>query len=102
MNIHKTPQGEHWKLLALFLENAMLGKGMNRTQLGEKVGVHSSTIKRFFELDFCLKFDTVLAIAKELELNIFFETRDESAEISKWFEDAMEQLGRRPDKLPKN
>jgi len=102
MNIHNTPQGEHWKLLALFLENAMLGKGMNRTQLGEKVGVHSSTIKRFFELDFCLKFDTVLAIAKELELNIFFETRDQSAEISKWFEDAMEQLGRRPDKLPKN
>ena len=102
MNIHNTPQGEHWKLLALFLENAMRGKEINRTQLASKVGVHSSTIKRFFELDFCLKFDTVLAIAKELELNIFFETRDESAEISKWFEDAMEQLGRRPERLPKN
>ena len=76
MNIHKTPQGEHWKLRALFLENAMKHKGMNRTQLAEKVGVHSSTIKRFFELEFCLKFDTVLAIAKELELDISFKTRD--------------------------
>lgn len=99
---NQNAQGEHWKAFALFLENAMKHKGMNRTQLAEAIGVHSSTIKRFFELEFCLKFDVVLAIIKELELNIFFETRDESAEINKWFEDAMERLGRRPDRLPKN
>ena len=75
MNVNQIPQGEQWKLLALFLENAMKHKGMNRTQLGEKVGVHSSTIKRFFELDFCLKFDTVLAIAKELDLDIYFKSK---------------------------
>src|SRR5690606_33351494 len=98
----KNPQGEHWKAFALFLEKAMEHKGMNRTQLAEKIGVHSSTIKRFFELEFCVKFDVVLAIIHALELNIFFESRDESAELNKWFEDAMEQLGRRPDRLPKN
>ncbi len=101
MNNENT-QGEYWKVLALFFENAMKAKGMNRTQLAEQVGVHSSTIKRFFELEFCLKFDVVLDIVRALELNIFFETREESAEMNKWFEDAMEQLGRRPDKLPKN
>ncbi len=99
---NQNTQGEHWKAFALFLENAMTAKGMNRTQLASKIGVHRSTIKRFFDLDFCLKFDDVLKIIQALELNIFFETKDESAEISKWFEDAMEDLGRRPDKLPKN
>ena len=80
----------------------MKAKGMNRTQLAEAIGVHKSTIKRFFELEFCVKFDVVLAMIHALEMNIFFESRDESAQINKWFEDAMDQLGRRPDKLPKN
>ncbi|MBK5213380.1 MAG: helix-turn-helix transcriptional regulator [Flavobacteriaceae bacterium] len=99
---NKTPQGEHWKAFALFLEKAMNAQGMNRTQLAEKVGVHSSTIKRFFELEFCVKFDVVLKMVHALQLNIFFESQDESAELNKWFEDAMDQLGRRPDKLSKN
>jgi hypothetical protein len=80
----------------------MKHQGMNRSQLAEAVNVHPSTIKRFFELEFCLKFDVVLAIIKELQLNIFFESRDDSAQLNQWFEQAMEQLGRRPDKLPKN
>lgn len=101
MNSNNT-SGEHWKVIALFLENAMKHKGMNRTQLAVKAGVSSSTIKRFFELEFCLKLDIVLEIAKALELNIFFESRDQSAQLNKWFEDAMDSLGRRPDKLPKN
>lgn len=97
-----TDFSSHWKLFALFFKNAMEAKGYNVSQLAEKIGVHRSTLKRFFDLEFPLKFDTILALIHALELNIFFETRDESAEINKWFEDAMEQLGRRPDKLPKN
>lgn len=96
------PQGEHWKVFALFFKEAMLHKNMKASQLAEKIGVSPSTITRFLNLDFCLRFDYVLKIVHALELNMFFETRDESAEISKWFEDAMDQLGRRPDKLPKN
>lgn len=95
-------KGEHWKAFALFFKNAMDAKGLNQSQLAEKVGVHRSTLKRFFELEFCLKFDTILAIVHALELNLFFESRDDSAELNKWFEEAMEELGRRPDKLPKN
>ena len=70
---NQTTQGDQWKSIALLLENVMKHKGMNRAQLAGKVGVHRSTIKRFFELDFCLRFDIVLSIAKELELNILFE-----------------------------
>lgn len=99
---NKNTQGEHWKAFALFLQNAMEAKGINRTQLAQKIGVHSSTIKRFFELEFCVRFDVVLAIIHALDLNIFFKTHDESAELNKWFEDAMEQLGRRQNQFPKN
>ena len=95
-------KSEGWKVFALYFKNAMKAKGMNQSQLAEKVGVHRSTLKRFFELDFCLKFDVILAIVQALDLNVFFESRDQSAEMNKWFEDAMEELGRRPDKLPKN
>lgn len=100
--INPLQQGEQWKAFALFFKKAMESKGMNQSQLAEKVGIHRSSLKRFFDLEFALKFDTVLAIIHALELNIFFETRDESSNLNKWFENAMEELGRRPDKLPKN
>ena len=93
---------EHWKVFALFFQEAMKEKGMNREQLSRNVGVHSSKIKRFFELEFPLKFDIVLRIIHALELNMFFESRDSDTDLNKLFENAMEQLGRRPDKLPKN
>lgn len=96
------PQSEHWKLFALFFKEAMEAKGMKASQLAYRIGISPSTITRFFNLEFCLRFDYVLKIAHALQLNIFFETKDESAQINKWFEDAMEQLGRRPDRLPKN
>lgn len=80
----------------------MQAKGLKASQLAKQVDLSPSTITRFFNLEFCLKFDAVLKIVHALDLNLFFETRDQSAEMSKWFEDAMDQLGRRPNKLPKN
>lgn len=102
MNNQVTPQSEYWKVLALFFKNAAQAKGLSPTQLAKRVGCAPSTLIRFFNLEFCVKLDLVLAIAHHLQLNILFETRDQSAELNKWFEEAMEQLGRRPDRLPKN
>lgn len=102
MGIEPIPQYNQWEVFALFFKNAMEAKGMKPSQLAAKIGASPSTITRFFDLEFCIRFDYILKIVNALELNIFFETRDESAEINKWFEDAMTELGRRPDKLPKN
>lgn len=93
---------EHWKVIALFFNNAMKAKGIRPSHLAQSIGASPSTVKRFFELEFCLRFDYVLAIANALDLNIFFQTREESSEMNKWFEDAMEELGHRPNNLPKN
>lgn len=98
----KTPQGEHCKVLALFFKEVMEARQMSQSQLAEKVGIHRSTIKRFFDLEFCLRFDLVIKIVQALELNMFFETRDSKTDLNIAFEKAMEQLGRRPDKLSKN
>jgi len=101
MNSQKN-QSEQWKLFALLFKNAMEAQGLNSYNLSKKVGCSPSTLTRFFNLEFCLRFDYILKIVNELNLNIFFETREDSQDLNKWFEDAMEKLGRRPDKLPKN
>tara|TARA_A100000171_G_C2111354_1_gene135224 strand:+ start:608 stop:946 length:339 start_codon:yes stop_codon:yes gene_type:complete len=102
MNNNKNEPSEHWKVFALFFQEAMKDKEMNSSQLAEKIGVHRSTLKRFFDLDFPLKFDVILKIVHALELNLFFESRNSETDLNQLFEKAMTELGRRPDKLPKN
>lgn len=93
---------EHWKVFALFFKEVMDSKKLTTSALALKIGVHRSTLKRFFDLDFPLKFDVILKIAEALDLNMFFETKDSKTNLNQLFENAMERLGRRPDKLPKN
>lgn len=75
--------GEHWKVFALFFKNAMESKGMNQSQLVKEINknrasdvkAHRSTIKRFFDLESCAKFDTVLEVSEALGLNIEFKKK---------------------------
>lgn len=92
----------HWKAFALFFKNVMEAKGMTVYALAKKTEMQESTIHRFFNLDFCLRFDRVLKIVHALELNLFFESRDSDSDLNQSFEKAMEELGRRAGKLPKN
>lgn len=80
----------------------MKQKGWTDQVLADKIGVHRSTLNRFFNLEFCLRFDYVLKIIHGLDLNMFLKTQDDESEMNKAFEKAMEELGRRQDKLPKN
>ena len=41
-------------------------------------------------------------LAKALKMNVFFEDQESKTELNVIFERAMESLGRRPDKLPRN
>ena len=61
-----------WHSYALLLKKEMKIQGLNQSELAEKAGLNRSTIGRFFELQFCPKLDTVIAVAKalDLELNI--------------------------------
>lgn len=78
----KNQPSEHWKVFALFFKEITENKGWSNSQLANKVGVHRSTINRFFDLDFPLKFDVILKIAQALELNIFFESRNSETDLN--------------------
>jgi len=55
-----------------------------------------------FQLKYCPSLQNWLKILKAVEVNIFFEDRESKTDLNKLFESAMVELGRRPDKLPKN
>lgn len=94
---------KHWQTIAILLDKVAQEKGVSRYRLAKETGASESTIKRFFELDFCVKFDLVLEIARALDLKIFFQSEDSDTDLGQIFEKAMEEkIGVRAKKLPKN
>lgn len=92
----------HWKVFILLAKNIAAEKNISNYEIAEKTGYAESTIGRIFKLEFCPKLQIFLDILRVLEVNIFFESRDSDTDLNLMFEKAMEDLGRRPDKLPKN
>lgn len=90
------------QVFILLLEEIRLQKNMSRYKLAKLTGLPESTIKRVLDLENEPSLSNFLAIAKALEINFFFETRDSETDLSKGFEDAMEKLGRRPNRLSDN
>ena len=73
-----------------------------RGQCAEQTGMIQSAVSRFFSLKFKPTIDTFLQVSKAIKVNFFFEDQESKTDLNKCFEKAMEQLGRRVDKLPKN
>lgn len=93
---------KHWKILVLVIKQAAANKKITARQLSIRCGVSPSTITRIFDLDFCPKLDLFISMARECGINFFIEDQASDYDLSIWFEKAMTELGRRPDKLPKN
>lgn len=97
-----TNQNEQWMLLILLLKEIAEQKGLTQQQIAEKSEMHQSHISRFFALKYAPNLDTFLKVAKAIEVNFFFEDKESNTDLNKAFEKAMEELGRRVEKLPKN
>ena len=93
---------ETWKVLVLTLKNIAEDKGITQETIAERTGFTQSNISRIFSLRYCPTLQTFLAIATAIEINFFFEDRNGKTELNIMFEKAMTELGRRPNKLPKN
>lgn len=95
---------QQWMLLVLLIKEIAIQKLGNgwQTQLAEKTNFTQSNISRMFGLKYTPSFKNFLIIAKALNVNFFFEDKDDVTDLNVAFNNAMEQLGRRPDKLPKN
>jgi hypothetical protein len=104
MKNNENTNEQQWKLLVLLLQEIAIqkhGKGW-QTWLSENTPFAQSNISRMFGLKYTPSFKNFLILAKALKVNFFFEDQEDSSDLNLAFEKAMEQLGRRPDKLPKN
>lgn len=93
---------QDWQVLVLLLKEVAKERNINQEQLADMTDLKQSSISRLFGLKFCPNMRTYLAVAKALELNVFFEPRDSKTDLSLAFERAMDELGRRSDALSKN
>ena len=91
-----------WKLLVLLLQQIAEQKGLTQQQIAEKSEMHQSHISRFFALKYAPNMDTFLKVSKAIGVNFFFEDQESKTDLNLAMEKAMEELGRRVDKLPKN
>lgn len=91
-----------WKVLVLMLKNIAEEKGITQEQIAERSGLLQSNISRVFSLKYSPTLQTFIAIASAIEVNFFFEDREDKTELNIMFEAAMTELGRRPEKLPRN
>jgi DNA-binding phage protein len=96
------PHEDTWRVFVLFIKEVAEKKGITHEKLGELTGLQRSNVTRMFQLKYCPSLQNWLKILKAIEVNIFFEDRESKTDLNQLFEQAMNELGRRPDKLPKN
>ena len=98
-----TKQNEqYWRLLVVSLKIIAESKGITQEQIAEATGLKQSNVSRIFSTKYSPSLHNFIAIARAVGVNFFFEDRDGTTDLNRIFEKAMEELGRRPDKLPKN
>lgn len=98
----KTIQNEQWMLLVLLLKEIADKKSISQNDIAAQTGMLQSSVSRFFSLKFKPTLDTFLQVSKAVKVNFFFEDQEGKTDLNVAFERAMEQLGRRVNRLPKN
>jgi len=102
MNVNPINENEQWKLLVFLLDEIRQQKGLSNLKVSELSGIAPAHTSRFFSCKFSPTLPTFLKIAKAIGVNFFFEDKESKVDFNIAMEKAMEQLGRRVDKLPKN
>lgn len=93
---------KHWQTLVLLLQKIAESKGISQHEIALRTGKKASNISRVFALNTRVTLKTFLSIASAIGVNFFFEDKQGDTDLSKIFEQAMSELGRRGDSLPKN
>lgn len=102
MKKHNTTNEQQWQLLVVILKKIAEEKGLSQLEIAKKTGLKTSNLSRMFGLQYCPNLRTFVKVAKAIGINFFFEDKESDTDLTKVFEAAMEELGRRPGKLPKS
>lgn len=93
---------DQWKVLISLLEQIARQKKITQEIIAEKTGLQRSNVSRIFALKYCPDLRNFMKIAKAIDVNFFFEDKESKTDSNLAMEQAMEQLGRRVNKLSKN
>ena len=102
MNVNPINENEQWILLVLLLDQLRQQKGLSINEISLRSGVAQGHVSRFFSCKFEPKISSFLNFSKAIGVNFFFEDKESKVDFNQAMEQAMEALGRRPDKLPNN
>ena len=97
MNKQQEANEQHWRLLVLLLKLTAKDKGITHQEIADKTGLQKSNVTRVFSLKYCPSLAIFLAIANAIGINFFFEDKEGKTELNELFEQAMTELGRRPE-----
>ena len=93
---------ETWKSFVLLVKKIAEEKGITHEVIAERTGLIRSNVSRMFQLKYCPSLQIFLSLLNAVGVNVFLEDRESKTDLNVLFEKAMDELGRRPDKLPKN
>lgn len=92
----------HWQLLVSMLRHIAQDSNISNVAIARETGYNDTNVSRIFNLRYCPSMKVFLNVAKACRVNFFFESKDAKTDLNILMERAMADLGRRPDKLPKN
>lgn len=101
-NNSNNTEDKHWQVLVLLLKEIAIEKGITQAQIATRTGLRRTNVARVFGVRYCPSLELFLRIARAVGVNFYFEDQDSDTDLNLVFERAMEQLGRRPDRLPQN
>lgn len=96
------PNEQSWKLLVLLLKKIARAKGITDQVISLRTGLQATNVNRLFSLRYCPSLQNFLIITKAVEVNFFIEDQNSKTDLNILMEQAMTELGQKPDKLPKN
>lgn len=92
----------NWKILLSVVERVLINKGYTHYKIAKESGINQTLIGNWFRFETVPSLKNFLALCELAEVNFFFEAKDSTTDLSKCFNEAMDALGRNPEKLPKN
>ena len=101
MTTIEQPNEETWKLLVLLLKRISEEKKISQIQIAELTGLKQSNVSRMFAIKFPPSMKVFLKVAKAVGVNFYVVDQEDKIDFNMLFEQAMTELGRRPENLIK-
>lgn len=91
-----------WQLMVLVLKEIASDKKITHEMIAERTGMVRDHVTRFFSAKHKPNLDMFLTIAKAIGVYFFFEDKDGNTDLTKCFDKAMTELGRRGEVMNRN